>query len=74
MNAVTHGAGPVRVHAAWGEGSVRVEVGDQSDQLPTLRKIDRTSSNGRGLHLVEGLSSSWGVSPHESGKTVWFTC
>jgi anti-sigma regulatory factor (Ser/Thr protein kinase) len=73
MNAVLHGAGPVRVHAAWGEGSVRVEVDDQSAQLPVLGEMDRTASSGRGLRLVDGLSSAWGVSPRETGKTVWFT-
>lgn len=73
MNAVVHGAGPVGVHAAWGEGSVLVEVDDQSAQLPALREIDRTASSGRGLRLVDGLSSGWGVSPGETGKTVWFT-
>ena len=73
MNAVVHGTGPVKVHAAWGEGSVRVEVDDQSARLPALREIDRTASSGRGLRLVDGLSNAWGVSPGETGKTVWFT-
>ncbi len=73
MNAIVHGTGPVRVHAAWGNGNVRVEVDDQSAQLPALREIDPTASSGRGLRLVDGLSSAWGVSPGETGKTVWFT-
>ena len=71
-NAVRHGEGPVGVHLAWGDGDVRVHVDDQSPELPVLRPLDDESMSGRGLHLVEGLCSSWGVEPAGAGKTVWF--
>jgi anti-sigma regulatory factor (Ser/Thr protein kinase) len=29
-------------------------------------------AGGRGLLLVEAISSDWGVSPHQGGKAVWF--
>ena len=72
-NAVQHGVGPIGVHIAWGERGVRVEVEDQSPEWPSTRAIDREAPNGRGLRMVEGLSSAWGVSAGEAGKTVWFT-
>ena len=72
-NAVHHGAGPVAVHVAWGGGAVRVEVEDQSPGWPVVQAIDREALNGRGLILVDGLSSGWGVLAGGTGKTVWFT-
>lgn len=72
-NAVHHGAGPVGVHVAWGGGDVRVEVSDQSPGWPVVQAIDREALDGRGLILVDGLSSGWGVLAVGIGKTVWFT-
>lgn len=72
-NAVLHGAGPVRVHVVWSDGRVRVEVADQSPAWPVVRLVDGDGLGGRGLTLVEGLSSGWGVLAGGTGKTVWFT-
>jgi len=72
-NAIRHGAGPVGVHLAWGDGGVRVEVEDQSPEWPVARTMDRDALNGRGLILVDGLSSGWGVLARRTGKAVWFT-
>lgn len=72
-NAVRHGTGPVRVHVAWGGGSVRVEVEDQSPEWPVVQALDRNALGGRGLILVDGLSSGWGVQARKIGKSVWFT-
>ena len=72
-NAVHHGVGPVGVHVAWGDGDVRVEVEDQSPGWPVVQAIDPEALNGRGLTLVEGLSSGWGVLAGGPGKDVWFT-
>ncbi|MEU1690019.1 ATP-binding protein [Streptomyces hirsutus] len=39
---------------------------------PSLREPDLMNSHGRGLHLVDRLSSHWGWSRSPSGtKTVW---
>jgi anti-sigma regulatory factor (Ser/Thr protein kinase) len=72
-NAVRHGAGPVGLHVVWGDGAVRVEVADQSPERPVVRAVDRDALNGRGLILVDGLSTGWGVLAGRPGKTVWFT-
>jgi anti-sigma regulatory factor (Ser/Thr protein kinase) len=72
-NAVRHGDGPVGLHVAWGGGDVRVEVDDQSPELPAVRPVDEDALNGRGLQLVDGLCSSWGVTPAGVGKSVWFS-
>lgn len=72
-NAVRHGSGPVRLHVAWGDGAVRVEVEDRSPRWPVVEAMDRDALRGRGLILVDGLSSGWGVRALDIGKTVWFT-
>lgn len=48
---------------------VRIEVDDCSPEQPRLRTPDR--SGGRGLLLVDRLSSSWGVRNDADHKTVW---
>jgi anti-sigma regulatory factor (Ser/Thr protein kinase) len=73
-NAVRHGTGPVGVHVDWGDGDVRVEVEDRSPHWPVVQAMDRDALKGRGLILVDGLSSGWGVLAQEIGKSVWFTC
>jgi anti-sigma regulatory factor (Ser/Thr protein kinase) len=72
-NAVRHGAGPVAVHVTWDAEGVHVEVADQSPGLPVLRAVDPEAISGRGLILVDGLSSGWGVLGNTRGKIVWFT-
>jgi hypothetical protein len=40
--------------------------------MPKMRQAGPGETAGRGLQLVESLSSSWGVTPLEHGKRVWF--
>ena len=72
-NAVRHGAGPMGVHVVWDDGGVRVEVEDQSPERPVVQATDPDALDGRGLLLVDGLSSGWGVLAGRTGKIVWFT-
>jgi len=53
-----------------GEG-VRVAVSDGSHILPHWTPASTTGTSGRGLLLVQRLSSKWGVESHGPGKTVW---
>ena len=55
------------------KGLVRVEVTDPDDQLPSMAIPDTDAVGGRGLVIVNGLASAWGVQrSNEGGKTVWF--
>jgi anti-sigma regulatory factor (Ser/Thr protein kinase) len=49
---------------------VRVEVDDASDLVPVQRRA--TDNGGRGLNIVDTMSTAWGTDPKPGGKTVWF--
>lgn len=51
---------------------LRVEVSDDSDELPHKRRPGEMASSGRGLLLMEMLADMWGVDPQGSGKSIWF--
>jgi anti-sigma regulatory factor (Ser/Thr protein kinase) len=52
---------------------IRVEVSDNGQGQPTLRSPTPQEHSGRGLRIVEELSTSWGTIPSPNGKLVWFT-
>ncbi|WP_405912869.1 SpoIIE family protein phosphatase [Streptomyces sp. NBC_00963] len=55
-----------------GSRRLRVEVSDDSDELPHKRRPGEMASSGRGLLLMEMLADMWGVDPRGSGKSIWF--
>lgn len=73
-NAVVHARSVslVRVTPLAEADVLRVEVDDDSPDMPRLR--DRTSrgEGGWGLVLVDGLANRWGAERRSPGKTVWF--
>jgi anti-sigma regulatory factor (Ser/Thr protein kinase) len=52
---------------------IRVEVRDTGPGRPQPRSPAPREPSGRGLRIVEAMSSTWGVVRASSGKTVWFT-
>ncbi len=53
-------------------GEIMLAVIDASDDAPTPRQTDWDGESGRGLQIVDALSSVWGWSPIEGhGKAVW---
>lgn len=74
-NAVLHGRTAFTVSIrSYGGGRVRIEVADMSMGLPRQRRFDSMATTGRGLRIVESVSTRWGVDYSEDGvgKTVWF--
>jgi len=51
---------------------VRVEVQDEDDHLPAPSHPSAEAMSGRGLQIVAGMATAWGVDPRERGKVVWF--
>jgi anti-sigma regulatory factor (Ser/Thr protein kinase) len=74
-NAVRHTSSPaVSVSAAVVDHQLRVVVGDsQVDQPRRPAQLpDSASPGGRGLWILDALSSGWGSQPTAAGKDVWF--
>ena len=73
-NSVLHAGqpagAPVHIRAAAVDGLVRVEVHDRGHG-PVRARAPGRPEGGFGLHLVNVLAASWGVS-HDHGTRVWF--
>ncbi|MFJ7249599.1 ATP-binding protein [Kitasatospora sp. NPDC098652] len=74
VNAWRHGATPAPVVQilAMTRNTLRVSVSDESPLFPGLHAPSVLAESGRGLQLVEGLTTRWGVDPREHGKSIWF--
>lgn len=70
-NAVVHASTAVEVRLVLVDGMLRIEVADHGGGLPDVRAPSPGDAHGRGLVLVNGLSSAWGVEPLADGKCVW---
>ena len=55
-----------------GEDRIRVEVSDGSVEVPIVATGSPETVSGRGMVLVDRMSSRWGVMPSQIGKIVWF--
>ncbi len=69
-NAVEH-AGTIFEVAVHTDGLVRVDVSDQSPQLPERRPASPTTTSGRGLRVLDAICDRWGVEVHDGYKSVW---
>jgi anti-sigma regulatory factor (Ser/Thr protein kinase) len=70
-NAVLHARTAFTVEVSSSPERVRICVADSSPLPPRTRSYGLESTTGRGLRLVESLSTAWGVQPLAAGKTVW---
>lgn len=70
-NAVRHAVPPLRLEVQTGEHRVIVAVADGCERPPAPRVADDEAESGRGMTLVDLLSSETGVRAHPPGKTVW---
>jgi anti-sigma regulatory factor (Ser/Thr protein kinase) len=72
-NAVRHGASPIFLEVDVHPRQVRVAVSDGSGAPIEVRDDPGgRHSSGRGLYLVDTLSTRWGVDGAVPGKRVWF--
>ena len=70
-NAVTHGGSVFRVQLSRTSGAFRIEVVDDGEGTPEPQPPDTEAEGGRGIMLVDAMSSSWGVENVPQGKLVW---
>jgi anti-sigma regulatory factor (Ser/Thr protein kinase) len=71
-NAFVHGRSEARLAVTARVDGLLVEVGDDNFRPPQLVEQDPDAMSGRGLVILDMLATSWGVSDHRPGKTVWF--
>jgi len=71
-NAVLHAGPPLELRIHLDTKRVLVAVEDASSVYPHPRDPAESDSNGRGLLLVDKLSTSWGWHRVDGGKRVWF--
>jgi serine/threonine-protein kinase RsbW len=71
-NAALHAQRKIRLTVYVDSHWVRVEVEDEGQGEPVLRPPAPTSLHGRGLAVVEQLSTDWGTDRHDGRKVVWF--
>jgi anti-sigma regulatory factor (Ser/Thr protein kinase) len=75
-NALRH-AGPLpgaKIRVAWRLDGGRVEISVSDGGGPTrpeLGEPTQAATGGRGLRIVEKLSTGWGTSREAEGTTVW---
>ena len=71
-NAVIHAGTDFTVRLSTsGKQKLRLSVTDGSTHMPRRAK-NRHATTGRGLQLIDGLSTEWGAMLHGvEGKTVW---
>ncbi|MGN6523062.1 MAG: SpoIIE family protein phosphatase [Actinomycetes bacterium] len=71
-NAIRYAPGPLELEVRLTHGRLRIHVRDELPAIPAPRRPGAYAESGRGLQIVEELSSRWGTIPHGHGKTVWF--
>jgi anti-sigma regulatory factor (Ser/Thr protein kinase) len=70
-NAVLHGEPPICFRLRGRRGRVRIEVEDAGHSMPLRGRGSAEGMTGRGLAVVESLTTAWGVEPADEGKAVW---
>ena len=71
-NALTHASHPVALAIQRDEHCLRLEVSNGSAIIPVIRELDPARPGGRGMAIVQSLTTAWGaVSSPGGGKTVW---
>lgn len=75
-NALRHARGPIQLrmsHSADGR-MLRCDIADGCPATPPAARPPARADeeHGRGLHLVDQLSTRWGARHTAAGKTVWF--
>jgi anti-sigma regulatory factor (Ser/Thr protein kinase) len=71
-NAVIHGRSDIRLVVTGAPHGMRIEVGDDNHCHPVPKAADPEDLDGRGLVLLEAISTCWGVDDDQRGKIVWF--
>lgn len=70
-NAILHAGTAFEFAVRVTRAKVTLYVSDESPVTPLVKRYKPDDLTGRGLALVEGLASGWGVDPTPTGKRIW---
>ena len=70
-NAVIHARPPIALRLSVNGPEVVLEIQDRTLLRPRRRRPDDADEHGRGLNILEAVSSSWGIRSVPGGKAVW---
>ena len=71
-NALTHADSALELRLSHSTTVLRIEVSDGGSGTPEPQPESFTEEHGRGLHLVDHLTTAWGMSETTGpGKMVW---
>jgi anti-sigma regulatory factor (Ser/Thr protein kinase) len=70
-NAVTHARSDYRVTIRRSTGAVRIEFHNDAPEMVPMFETP-SERGGRGMRLVESISSRWGTESAPDHKIVWF--
>ena len=71
-NALLHGRGDPTLTMDLVEGRLRITVHDEGGGTPAIHVSRPDEPHGRGLRIVERVSTAWGIETVDhSGTTVW---
>lgn len=70
-NSLRYAPSPIELEVSLFSNNVRISVWDSSPRLPVKLNVSPGALGGRGLEIVDVLSSSWGSTPKGLGKQVW---
>jgi anti-sigma regulatory factor (Ser/Thr protein kinase) len=70
-NAVRHARSAFRASISRDRSVIRIGVDDTSSDLPKMTDPAPYARGGRGVAIVDRLSTRWGTDPLADGKTVW---
>ncbi len=71
-NAITHADSGYRLRLSLNGSGLRVDVIDSGDGTPEPQPPSWTAEHGRGLLLVDALTTAWGLEVvPDGGKLVW---
>jgi len=70
-NAIVHAHSGVHVLVGPWNGGLQLEVTDGGPGMPSLPASTSTGVGGRGLRIVDDVTSAWGVRSSPTSKTVW---
>ena len=71
-NAVTHASSAFRVQLSVRSTTLRIDVVDYGSGAPEPQALSLSEEHGRGLHLIDAMTTAWGIEDAPStGKVVW---